>query len=94
MPQMQPHFDFSTPRFDGPELTQADHLRLTGQLARIYALMEGGAWWTLRCLAVAAEAPESSCSAQIRNLRKSRFGGHAIERKHLGSGLYVYRMVR
>ena len=29
----------------------------------------------------------------MRHLRKPRFGGHTIEREHLGGGLYRYKLI-
>ena len=37
--------------------------------------------------------PESSISAQLRHMKKERFGGHAIEKGYLGNGLYTYRLI-
>src|SRR5690348_12949689 len=92
-------FDFdapahpNTPRFNGPDLTAADHQRLAGQMARVFDLMADGNWRTLREIAEATGDPESSISAQLRHLRKSRFGGHTVERKHEGGGLYRYQLI-
>ena len=36
--------------------------------------------------------PLPSISAQLRHLRKDRFGSHVIDRKYIGDGLYKYRM--
>ena len=32
-------------------------------------------------------------AAQLRHLRKERFGAHTIDRKHMGKGLYRYRLI-
>jgi hypothetical protein len=79
-------------RFDGPDLQPEDHARLTGQIGAISALMSDGLWRKLRVISECTGAPEASVSAQLRNLRKPRFGSHTVERRHLGSGLYEYRL--
>ena len=82
-------------RFDGNDYNHArDSARLTGQIQRIYSELQSGDWFTLRDLAEKTGAPEASVSAQLRNLRKERFGNHNIEKKHLGNGLYTYRLIK
>lgn len=89
----QPDLFVRSPVFDGADLTPSDHVRLSRQMARVKARMSDGRWITLKTLAYDCGAPEASVSAQLRHLRKPRFGGHTIERRHLGSGLYEYRLV-
>lgn len=83
-------------RFDGPEYVERfDHARLTGQLLRIYALMRDGHWRTLNEIAQATGDPQASASAQLRHLRKPRFGEHVVEKRPRGdrsSGLWEYRL--
>ena len=82
-------------KFDGNDYVHTrDSARLTGQIQRIYDELKSGAWFTLRALAEKTGAPEASISAQLRNLRKERFGSHNIEKMHLGNGLYTYRLVK
>ncbi len=101
----QPGFDFAAieaerltplPRFNGPAYAPAfDQARLTGQLARVWAVMKDGSWRTLSEIASATHDPESSISAQLRHLRKARFGGHTVDRRSRGersSGLWEYRV--
>ena len=84
-------------RFEGPSYDdQADKARLTGQLARIFLLMKDGEWRTLDEIAGAVGAPAASVSAQLRHLRKPRFGGHTVEKQRRGdrdNGLFEYRVV-
>lgn len=92
-----PLFDLpAKPRFNGADyVPKRDDARLTGQLARIYSLMADGQWRTLAEIAAATGDPESSISAQLRHLRKPRFGSHVVERQHRGDGskgLYEYRV--
>lgn len=79
--------------FDGvdyqPEL---DFVRLTGQMEKIYNLMQDGNWRTLRQIATITEAPEASVSAQLRNFRKTRFGAHKVNRIRIENGLYAYQL--
>ena len=80
-------------RFDGDDYNhERDSARLTGQIKRVYDFMLDGAWKTLDEISDATGDPHSSVSAQLRNLRKKRFGGHNIERKYMGGGLYSYRL--
>ena len=80
-------------RFDGADYKdKRDRPRLTGQLRRIYAFMCDGNWHTLDSIARGTKVPHNSASAQYRNLRKKRFGGHTIDKKYKGNGLYLYRL--
>jgi hypothetical protein len=80
-------------RFDGADYVhERDSHRLTGQILEIYALMSDGRWRTLAAIESATGAPQASVSAQLRNLRKKRFGEHTIDRRHVGGGLYEYRI--
>ena len=79
--------------FDGVDYEPSrDRKRLTGQIERVYNYLKDGEYRTLDEIAYNAEAPHASCSAQLRNLRKARFGGHTVDRKHMGNGLYQYRV--
>lgn len=81
-------------RFDGDDYQpERDDVRLTDQLARIWQVMKGGQWHTLRQIAIATGDPEASISAQLRHLRKPRFGGHTVEKNYVGNGLYTYRLI-
>lgn len=80
-------------RFDGSDIVQSrDAARLTGQLYDIFQCMKDGQWRTLKTLEFATDHPQASISAQLRNLRKARFGGYVIEKRHLGGGLFEYRL--
>jgi hypothetical protein len=81
-------------RFDGSDyLPERDDARLTGQLLRVWSAMEHGVWRTLDQLAEITNDPPASISAQLRHLRKPRFGAHQIQKEHLGNGLYRYRVI-
>lgn len=80
-------------RFPGPDLTAADNARLSNQFHRVFEFMKSGEWHTLKEIATATGTPEASASAQLRHARKARFGGHRLEREHVGGGLYKYRLL-
>lgn len=88
--------DLFTPRFDGPVYDpRYDHARLTKQIGRVYDIMCGGGWLTLSEIATGTGDPEASVSAQLRHLRKPRFGSHTIEKRSRGersTGLWEYRL--
>lgn len=83
--------------FSGPAYDPAfDHARLVGQMQRVYLVMRDGTWRTLREIAQLAGDPEASVSAQLRHLRKARWGSNQVERRRRGgesSGLHEYRIV-
>lgn len=80
--------------FDGPAyVPERDDVRLTDQLARVWQVMKTSQWYTLRQIAVATGDPEASISAQLRHLRKPRFGSHTVERNYVGNGLHAYRLI-
>ncbi len=81
------------PLFDGSDyIPERDDVRLTGQLYRVFDVMRDGDWHTLNKIARETGDPEASISAQLRHLRKSRFGGYTVEKRYEGSGLYSYRL--
>lgn len=70
------------PHFDGSDVVRGlDHDRLTLQLEKIRRVIRDGQYRTLAELARLTGAPEASVSAQLRNLRKPRFGGLTIVRR-------------
>lgn len=83
-------------RFNGPEYDPVfDKERLTKQIGRVYQCMIDGEWRTLREIAESTGDPESSVSAQLRHLRKPKFGAYHVFRKprgDRGNGLYEYRL--
>lgn len=82
-------------RFNGADYDHArDAARLTLQHERVLAVMQDHKPHTLSEIADITGDPEASVSAQLRHLRKARFGGHQIAKNHLGHGLYEYRLVR
>lgn len=88
-PQLEP------PQFDGATYQPArDYARLQNQLGRVYRVLQSGRWLTLPEIASLTGDPEASISARIRDLRKEKFGGFAVEhRVRAGpSGLWEYRL--
>lgn len=82
-----------TARFDGPDYVPArDDSRLNDQLSRVKGLMKDGMWRSLKLIAELTGDPEASVSAQLRHLRKPRFGSNTVERKYVGNGLYEYKL--
>lgn len=83
---------FTSMRFDGTDLKPHDHTRLGPQLLRVKAVLLDYKWHTVVEIAESTGDPETSVSAQIRNLRKPRFGGHVIEKRRDWPGLYEFKM--
>jgi hypothetical protein len=82
------------PNFDGADYQpERDNPRLRGQLLRVWNEVKAGDWKTLRSIADRTGDPEASVSAQLRHLRKDRFGAHEVERRHKGNGVYEYRLL-
>ena len=80
--------------YDGSDYDDSrDRERLAGQTLRVFNAMQAGGWLTLEQLARATGDPPTSVSAQLRHLRKEKFGGHTVEKTHLGKGLYQYRLI-
>ena len=69
--------------------------------AMVFSIMLDGSWrmpWEI-CNAVKARTQvlisDSSATARIRDLRKTRYGSHVIEkRKRVGSKAYEYRLTK
>ena len=83
------YFDGST--YEPP----LDKIRLTSQLHSVFMLMYDGTWRTLREISDTLGIPEASASARLRDLRKTRFGSHCVERRRRGEekrGLFEYRV--
>lgn len=79
--------------FDGADYQPTrDDARLTVQFDRIFALMRDGVPRTLAQIEYATNAPAASASAQLRHMRKPRFGQHTVTREYVGKGLYTYQL--
>lgn len=76
-----------------PEL---DHSRLANQHEIIKDIMLDEHWRTLSEIENMTGFPQSSISAQLRHLKKNRFGGFRLEKQRRGDrskGLFEYRVL-
>jgi hypothetical protein len=84
-------------QFNGSDYVPSrDDARLTSQLDRIKSFMMDGQWHTLSEIADGTRDPQASISAQLRHLRKPRFGSYTVEKRPVGerfTGLYEYRVL-
>lgn len=86
--------DFTKVRFNGADYKpERDNQRLGKQLDRVVWAMKDEHWHTLAAVARMTGDPEASVSAQLRHLRKPRFGGHTVERRYMSNGLYEYKLI-
>jgi hypothetical protein len=85
------------PHFNGPDYDpEFDHSRLSTQIERVKSFMMDGAWRTLGEISDGTGDPHASVSAQLRHLRKERFGSYVIEKQYRGEremGLWEYRLL-
>jgi hypothetical protein len=80
--------------FDGQTYSHArDYARLNGLLLAVFDLMKDGRERPLSEIAGLTRGTEASVSARLRDLRKPKFGGHVVQRRHIQRGLYFYRLV-
>lgn len=89
----------AAPAFGGETYDEErDGARLKGQLLATYQVMSDGQERTLVELAAAVRkltgkrASEASVSARLRDLRKDKYGGHNVEHRNAGGGLWYYRL--
>lgn len=93
MPKQCTLFADPEPEFDGKTYEPArDRVRLSGSLLRIFQAMRDGDWWTLPELARVGRCSVAAASARVRDLRKPKFGGHEVERRYEGEGVWKYRL--
>ncbi len=80
--------------FNGSDYDHArDSERLTSQYQVIFDLMKDGHERTLNQIALITGYSSSSISAQLRHMRKPRFGSHVVTKKYLGNGLFTYGLI-
>jgi hypothetical protein len=84
-----------SPRFNGADYDPAlDDRRLEKQLGRVYDCMSDGRWHTLADIEGVTHDPQASISAQLRHLRKDRFGAYIVERRRRETvGTWEYRLL-
>jgi hypothetical protein len=96
----------STPAFHGAAYAPSlDKARLALQIERIRSYMLGVEWRTLLEIKTALEViyapavfPESSISAQLRNLKKPGYSYRLLRRRRIGvrgpgAGIFEYRLL-
>lgn len=80
--------------FDGP-VEKSEEPRLKKQNEAIRDILMGGDWFTLGELERITGFPSPSISAQLRHLRKPRFGSYNVEKRRvdgLSTGLWEYHL--
>lgn len=81
----------------GPTFDPAlDEERLNDQILRIYRCMVDQEWRTLAEIAQETGDPEASISAQLRHLRKPKFGSFEVDKRRRGlatTGLWEYLLL-
>lgn len=81
-------------RFNGSDYDHnRDKDRLSSQLERVYNAMQDGCWRTLGDIGALTNDPPASVSAQLRHLRKTRHGGHTVNKKYTQRGLWHYQLI-
>jgi len=91
---MQIDFDFTQARFNGSDYDHViDGPRLGNQLNKIFELMKDAEYRTLEQISLITSVPTPSVSAQLRHLRKQRFGSHIVNKKNFGGGLFMYQLI-
>ena len=74
-----------------------DGRRLHRQMDRIRDFMLGlgkrGLWLTLREISLDLSYPEASVSAQLRHLKKARFGGYQMNKRRRSKGTWEYQVL-
>lgn len=87
---------YDPPAFGGETFDEdLDLARITHLLHRVKYLMLDGQWRTFAEIKKAVGGSESSISARLRDLRKSRYGGWTVNRRRRGDekrGLYEYQV--
>jgi hypothetical protein len=87
---------FNQPEFNGSDYdSKFDKERLTGQLKRVFNCMIDGRFRTLQEIELITGDPQASISAQLRHLRKKRFGSHIVNKQPRGdrrNGLFEYQL--
>jgi hypothetical protein len=80
--------------FNGSDyVAERDDERLSSQLERVKALMSDSQWRSLNQIASATGAPAASVSAQLRHLRKERFGSNTVNKRYVERGVFLYQLI-
>ena len=78
------------------DVQEFDQARLAGQILKTFNCMKDGAWRTIDEIHSLTGVPHTSVSAQLRHLRKAKFGGHQVDRRARRDrryGLFEYRLI-
>jgi hypothetical protein len=76
-------FSYSTP-FDGKTYNpERDYPRLNKLLRAVFDLMKDGRERSLCEISGLTGGSEASVSARLRDLRKPKYGGHTVTRRHI-----------
>lgn len=71
-----------------------DGKRIKDQRNAILRFMIDGVYRPLYAISQQLGIPEASVSAQLRHLRKEKFGGYRVDKKRVGvGGLWTYRVL-
>lgn len=82
------------PDFDGADYQpDRDKQRLTTGQHKVRMYMENAGWKTIMQISEALDMYPPSVSADLRNLRKERFGGRTVDRRYVRNGVYEYYLV-
>ena len=70
-------------------------IRTQMQVIRDYMLANSKKYLTLKAIEIETGYPQSSISAQLRHLKKQRFGGYELRKERMSinnKGTYVYNL--
>lgn len=88
---------FTDATFNGPSYDpEFDDERLRKQIKRVFDCMKDGKFRTVRQISAITKDPENSIQAQLRHLRKARFGGYTVNKQIKGErkdGLWEYQLL-
>ena len=87
-PSPSPALAFDGVTYDAPR----DHERLKGQLQSVFELMKDERWRTLETIKGLCGGSDASVSARLRDLRKTKYGSHQVDRRHRVGGIWEYRV--
>lgn len=78
-------------QFHGPVMPDQSE-SLPNQIERIFHLMKDGTFRSLDEIHRITGDSTASISAQLRNLKKERFGRHTLNKVYCGEGLWKYQI--
>jgi hypothetical protein len=83
----------TAPDFDGATYQrERDHARLFPQLLKVAEVMKDEKWHTSAEIVERTGENWASVSARLRDFRKTKFGGHVVDRRYVDGGLHEYRL--